>query len=70
MSGMKGSEKTMVLFGAGKIGRSFIGQLFSRSGYRVIFIDVYQPVIDALNRSGKYKVVIKDLMKKRLLLTM
>ena len=28
----------IVIFGAGKIGRSFIGQLFSRSGYEVILI--------------------------------
>jgi len=29
----------MVQFGAGNIGRSFIGQLFSRSGYEVVFVD-------------------------------
>lgn len=56
---MKTDDNKMVLFGAGKIGRSFIGQLFSRSGYKIIFVDVYKPVIDALNSSGQYKVVIK-----------
>jgi mannitol-1-phosphate 5-dehydrogenase len=49
----------LVLFGAGKIGRSFIGQLFSRGGYEVVFIDVYQPVIEELNRRHNYNVVIK-----------
>ncbi len=49
----------IVIFGAGKIGRSFIGQLFSLGGYEVVFIDVYQPVIDELNRLGNYNVVIK-----------
>lgn len=49
----------LVLFGAGKIGRSFIGQLFSRGGYEVVFIDVFQPVIDELNRRRSYNVVIK-----------
>lgn len=49
----------MVLFGAGKIGRSFIGQLFSRGGYEVVFVDIYQPVIDALNRRRSYKVIIR-----------
>lgn len=52
--------KKLVLFGAGKIGRSFIGQLFSRSGYEVVFIDVFAPVIEALNRYHAYKVVIKS----------
>ena len=50
----------LVLFGAGKIGRSFIGQLFSRSGYEVVFIDIDQRVIDALNRKHSYKVFICD----------
>lgn len=52
-------QNKLVLFGAGKIGRSFIGQLFSRGGYEVVFIDVFQPVIDELNRRGNYNVIIK-----------
>ncbi len=52
--------KKLVLFGAGKIGRSFIGQLFSRGGYEVVFIDIFQPVIDALNQQRKYKIIIKS----------
>ncbi len=50
----------LVLFGAGKIGRSFIGQLFSRGGYEVVFIDVFRPVIDELNLRRNYNVVIKS----------
>ena len=52
--------KKIVIFGAGKIGRSFIGQLFSRSGYEVVFVDVYKPVIDALNKDNSYKLIIKS----------
>ena len=51
--------KKLVLFGAGKIGRSFIGQLFSRSGYEVVFVDILKPVIEALNKRGIYNVIIK-----------
>ncbi len=51
--------KKIVIFGAGKIGRSFIGQLFSRGGYEVVFVDVSKPVVDALNEKQSYKVVIK-----------
>jgi len=50
----------MVLFGAGKIGRSFIGQLFARSGYEVVFVDINAAVINALNEKRRYKVVIKS----------
>ena len=52
--------KKIVLFGAGKIGRSFIGQLFSRGGYEVVFVDVFKPVIDELNLRGNYNVIIKS----------
>lgn len=52
-------QNKLVLFGAGKIGRSFIGQLFSRGGYEVVFIDIYKPVIDELNLRHNYNVVIK-----------
>ncbi|MDP4223865.1 MAG: NAD-binding protein [Bacteroidota bacterium] len=50
----------IVIFGAGKIGRSFIGQLFSRSGYKVVFVDIKTELIDHLNKKQQYKVVIKD----------
>src|SRR4030043_1128084 len=53
-------KNKLVLFGAGKIGRSFIGQLFRRGGYEVVFIDVYKPVIDELNRRRNYNVIIKS----------
>ena len=49
----------IVIFGAGKIGRSFIGQLFGCAGYQVVFIDVDQKIIDGLNQQGSYRVVIK-----------
>lgn len=52
--------KKLVLFGAGKIGRSFIGQLFARSGFEVVFVDVFEPVIRELNHRNAYNVVIKS----------
>src|SRR5699024_1849171 len=48
--------KTVVHFGAGNIGRGFIGALFSQSGYHVTFIDINEPIIDTLNEQGKYDV--------------
>jgi len=52
--------KKIVIFGAGRIGRSFIGQVFSRSGYEVVFIDIDRRLIELLNQHKQYKVVIKD----------
>lgn len=45
-----------VMYGAGNIGRGFIGMLFSASGYEVTFVDVAKPVIEALNQRGTYPV--------------
>jgi mannitol-1-phosphate 5-dehydrogenase len=50
--------KQAVIFGAGNIGRGFIGQTFSQSGYRVTFVDIFPAVVDALNQAGQYPVQI------------
>jgi mannitol-1-phosphate 5-dehydrogenase len=51
--------RKIVIFGAGKIGRSFIGQLFGCSGYKVVFIDVDPVMITMLNKQRSYRVIIK-----------
>lgn len=51
--------KTLVQFGAGNIGRSFIGQLFARNGYEVIFVDVVDRIVELLNERHSYRLVIK-----------
>ena len=53
-------QNKLVIFGAGKIGRSFIAHLFSAGGYDVVFIDINKTVIDALNQRHQYKIVIKS----------
>jgi mannitol-1-phosphate 5-dehydrogenase len=52
--------KSIVQFGAGNIGRSLVGQLFSRAGYEVIFVDAVKTIVDALNERRGYEVVVKD----------
>jgi len=52
--------KKLLLFGAGKIGRSFIGQLFSKSGYELVFADIDSHVVDLLNEATSYKVITVD----------
>jgi len=48
------------MYGAGNIGRGFIGMLLSQSGYQVTFVDVSKPVVDALNNRGSYPVRILE----------
>ena len=48
--------KQAVHFGAGNIGRGFIGALFSQSGYHVTFVDIADQIIDRLNEEKRYNV--------------
>ncbi|MBC7960784.1 MAG: mannitol dehydrogenase, partial [Vallitaleaceae bacterium] len=50
--------KKAIMYGAGNIGRGFIGQLMSESGYEVVFIDVNAALLEALNKEEKYPVKI------------
>lgn len=43
-------------FGAGNIGRGFIGKLLADAGMELVFADVNQTVLDALNQRGGYDV--------------
>ncbi|HID95969.1 MAG TPA: mannitol-1-phosphate 5-dehydrogenase [Candidatus Latescibacteria bacterium] len=53
--------RRLLQYGAGNIGRSFIGQLFSRSGWEVVFVDIDDLIVDALNRYGRYRVEVRDI---------
>ena len=48
------------MYGAGNIGRGFIGMLLSQSGYAVTFVDVAKPVVEALHTRGSYPVRVLE----------
>lgn len=54
-----------VHFGAGNIGRGFIGAVLQDSGYFVTFADVNQGLIDQLLKSKKYSLIELDAIEKR-----
>jgi mannitol-1-phosphate 5-dehydrogenase len=43
-------------FGAGNIGRGFVGLLLHEAGYEVVFADVNASLMDQLNAAGSYQV--------------
>ncbi|ADC49089.1 mannitol-1-phosphate 5-dehydrogenase [Alkalihalophilus pseudofirmus OF4] len=45
-----------VHFGAGNIGRGFIGEVLHKNGYDIYFVDVAQPLIDQLNEQKSYYI--------------
>ncbi|HHX65474.1 MAG TPA: mannitol-1-phosphate 5-dehydrogenase, partial [Chloroflexi bacterium] len=49
-----------VMFGAGNIGRGFLGQLFSESGYEVTFVDIDERLIGALRSQRAYTIRLVD----------
>ncbi|MCU1527558.1 MAG: mannitol-phosphate 5-dehydrogenase [Frondihabitans sp.] len=49
-------SKKAVHFGAGNIGRGFVGQFLHASGYEVVFADVDDTVVRALREQASYRV--------------
>jgi len=47
-----------VQFGGGNIGRGFTGQLFSETGFEVVFVDVMEDLVGLLNRRREYPIRI------------
>lgn len=45
-----------VHFGAGNIGRGFVGMLLAEGGYEIVFSDVAAPLVDAINAADRYTV--------------
>jgi mannitol-1-phosphate 5-dehydrogenase len=47
-----------VQFGAGNIGRGFTAQLFTESGYEVVFVEVVDEIVRLINERGSYPIEI------------
>ncbi len=57
--------KHAVQFGAGNIGRGFMGQLFWEIGYRTVFIEADKKLVEAINSKGEYPLKLLDAYTKK-----
>ncbi len=53
-------------FGAGNIGRGFIGLVLVENGYELTFSDVSKDLVDLLKSQGHYDVIIADGTNRRI----
>jgi mannitol-1-phosphate 5-dehydrogenase len=56
----KTSSPSAVQFGAGNIGRGFMGQLLREAGLTIIFVDADASLVDRLNECGSYPLRLLD----------
>jgi mannitol-1-phosphate 5-dehydrogenase len=62
---MEQNMKIAVQFGAGNIGRGFMGQLFFEAGYDTVFVEAYRDLVDRLNAEGQYPLRLLDAYSKQ-----
>ncbi|AAK78141.1 MULTISPECIES: mannitol-1-phosphate 5-dehydrogenase [Clostridium] len=52
-------------FGAGNIGRGFIGYLLYKSNYETTFVDIFDKVVDDINKYKRYTVITLSTSKNK-----
>lgn len=48
------SKRTIVIWGAGRIGRGFVADLFDDPGWQTVFVDIDRALVEALEQRGSY----------------
>jgi mannitol-1-phosphate 5-dehydrogenase len=59
------THRTIVIWGAGKIGRGFVADLFFEAGYDLVLVDQSTDLIAQLGQAGRYTVVRAESPEQR-----
>ena len=62
---MNTQQPTVVILGAGRIGRGFVADLFAAAGYRLVLVDQSAELVAALRAEGRYTVVCAENAERR-----
>ena len=62
---MNTQQPTVVILGAGRIGRGFVADLFAAAGYRLVLVDQSAELVAALRAAGRYTVVCAENAERR-----
>ena len=49
-------KRTLIIWGAGRIGRGFVADIFNAPGFRTVFVDIDKPLVNALNARKFYTI--------------
>lgn len=52
--------KKALIFGAGKIGQGFLGDLLHEDGYKIIFADVSDEVVNEINKNNSFSLFLTN----------
>ena len=62
---MNTQQPTVVILGAGRIGRGFVADLFAAAGYHLVLVDQSAELVAALRVAGRYTVVCAENAERR-----
>jgi mannitol-1-phosphate 5-dehydrogenase len=62
---MSTNQPSIVILGAGRIGRGFVADLFAAAGYHLVLVDQSAELVAALRAAGRFTVVCAEDAKRR-----